>query len=77
MEQMQLHVLRKRVSPAHPVPFVPSGVELVSRATYINRRKRKRETCWRQSNALKRVQRERNVNLWHNLNSVMKPQRLF
>ena len=38
--------------------FVPSGVELVSRNTYINRKKRNRETCWRQSKALKRVQRE-------------------
>ena len=43
---------------SHPVPFVPSGVELVSRATYISRKKRNRETCWRQSKALKRVQRE-------------------
>ena len=28
------------------------------RATYISRKKRNRETCWRQSKALKRVQRE-------------------
>ena len=40
------------------VSFVPSEVELVSRNTYINRKKRNRETCWRQSKALKRVQRE-------------------
>ena len=53
MEQLQLHM-----SSALPVPFVPSGVELVSRATYINRKKRNRETCWRQSKALKRVLRE-------------------
>ena len=46
------------MSSAHPVPFVPSGVELVSRATYISRKKRNRETCWRQCKALKRVQRE-------------------
>ena len=46
------------MSSAHPVPFVPAGVELVSRATYISRKKRNRETCWRQSKALKRVQRE-------------------
>ena len=48
----------QRMSSALPVPFVPSGVELVSRATYINRKKRNRETCWRQSKALKRVLRE-------------------
>ena len=48
----------QRMSSAHPVPFVPSGVELVSRATYISRKTRNRETCWRQSKALKRVQRE-------------------
>ena len=47
-----------RMSSAQTVSFVPSGVELVSRATYISRRKRNRETCWRQSKALKRVQRE-------------------
>ena len=35
-----------------------SGVELVSRANYTSRKKRNRETCWRQSKALKRVQRE-------------------
>ena len=30
------------------VPFFPSGgVELVSRATYISRKRRNRETCWR------------------------------
>ena len=46
------------MSSAHPVSFVPSGVELVSRATYISRKKRNLETCWRQSKALKRVQRE-------------------
>ena len=48
----------QRMSSAHLVPFVPSGVGLVSRATYISRKKRNRETCWRQSKALKRVQRE-------------------
>ena len=47
-----------RMSSAHPVPFVPSGVELVSRATYFRRKKRNQEACWRQSKALKRVQRE-------------------
>ena len=30
----------------------------MSRATYISRKKRNRETCWRQSKALKRVLRE-------------------
>ena len=30
----------------------------MSRASYINRKKRIRETCWRQSEALKRVVRE-------------------
>ena len=30
----------------------------MSWATYISRKKRNRETCWRQSKALKRVQRE-------------------
>ena len=55
MEQLQLHILRNA---SHLVPFVSSGVELVSRATYISRKKRNRETCWRQSKALKRVQRE-------------------
>ena len=30
----------------------------MSRATYISKKKRNRETCWRQSKALKRVQRE-------------------
>ena len=48
----------QRMSSTHLVPVVPSGVELVSRATYISRKKRNRETCWRQSKALKRVQRE-------------------
>ena len=48
----------QRMSSALPVPFVSSGVELVSRTTYINRKKRNRETCWRQSKALKRGQRE-------------------
>ena len=48
----------KRMSSTHLAPVVPSGVELVSRATYISRKKRNRETCWRQSKALKRVQRE-------------------
>ena len=58
MEQVQLHVLRN-ACPLHTVYLsVPSGVELVSRATYISRKKRNRETCWRQSEALTRVQRE-------------------
>ena len=48
----------QRMSSAHTVPFVPSGAELASRATYISREKRNRETSWRQSKALKRVQRE-------------------
>ena len=48
----------QRMSSALFVLVVPSGVELVSRATYISRKKRNRETCWRQSKALKRVQRE-------------------
>ena len=54
---------------AHPVPIVPSGVELVSRATYISRKKRNRET--REFNV------KRDANLWRNLKSVMKPQRLL
>ena len=41
----------QRMSSAHLVPVVPSGVELVSRATYISRKKRVRETCRRQSKA--------------------------
>ena len=48
----------QRMSSAHLVPVVPSGVELVSLATYISRKKRNRETCWRQSKALMRVQSE-------------------
>ena len=48
----------QRMFSALPVPFVPSGFDLVSRNTYINRKKRNRETCWRQSKALKRVLRE-------------------
>ena len=50
----------QRMSSAHPVPLVPFEVELVSRATYIiiSRKKRNHETCWRQSKALKGVQRE-------------------
>ena len=39
-----------------PVGYL--GVKLVSRATYISRKKRNRETIWRQSKAFKRVQRE-------------------
>ena len=46
------------MSSTHVVPVVPSGVKLLSRATYISRRKRNRETCWLQSMALKRVQCE-------------------
>ena len=46
------------MSYAFLVPVVPSGVELVSRAMYISRKRRNCETCWRQSKALKRVQRE-------------------
>ena len=41
----------QRMSSALHASFVP-------RATYINRKKRNRETCWRQSKALKRVLRE-------------------
>ena len=52
------HTAQRKSSSALPVSFVPSGVELVSRNTYINSKKRNRETCWRQSKALKRVQRE-------------------
>ena len=52
------HTAQRKSSSALPVFFVPSGVELVSRNTYINRKKRNRETCWRQSKVLKRVQRE-------------------
>ena len=48
----------QRMSSAHPVLCVPSGVELVSRATYISRKNRNRETSWRQSKALQRDQRE-------------------
>ena len=47
-----------RSTSATQVPFVTSGTELVSRATYINSKKRNRETCWCQSKALKRVLRE-------------------
>ena len=55
----QLHVLCvKRMFSTQLVPVVPSGVGLVSRATYTSRKKRIRETCWRQSKALKTVQRE-------------------
>ena len=52
------HTAQRKSSSALPVSFVPSGVELVSRNTYISRKKRNRETCWRQSKPLKRVQRE-------------------
>ena len=52
------HTAQRKSSSALPVSFVPSGVELVSRNTYVNRKRRNRETCWRQSKALKRVQRE-------------------
>ena len=48
----------KRMPSTHLAPVAPSGVELVSRATYISRNKRNRETIWRQSKVLKRVQRE-------------------
>ena len=48
----------QRMSSALPAPFVPSGVALVSQAMSISREKRHSETCWRQSKALKRVQRE-------------------
>ena len=48
MEQLQLHILRN--TSLHSL--------YLSRTTYINRKKRNRETCWRQSKALKRVQRE-------------------
>ena len=50
----------QRMSSAHPhlVPVVPSGVELVSRAAFISRKIRNRETCRRQSKAFKRAQRE-------------------
>ena len=47
-----------RMFSALPVPLVTSGVEFVSRNTYINRKKLIRETCWRQSKALKKVQCE-------------------
>ena len=58
MEQLQLHVLRN-ACPLHTlVPVVPSGVELVSRATHISRKKHNRETCWRLSKVLKSAQRE-------------------
>ena len=48
----------QRMPSAHLVPVVPSGVELVSRASYISRKKRNRETCWRQSKALNSAQPE-------------------
>ena len=48
----------QRMSSALPVSFVPSGVELVSLNSWHNRKKRNLDTCWRQSKALKRVQRE-------------------
>ena len=56
----------KRMSSTHLVLVVP-------RATYISRKKRNRETCWRQS----KFNVKRNANLWRNLKSVTKPQRLF
>ena len=34
--------------------FSSGGVKLVSRATYIRRKKQSRETCWRQSKAVQR-----------------------
>ena len=48
----------QRMSSVHLVPVVPSGVELVSRAAFISRKIRNRETCRRQSKAFKRAQRE-------------------
>ena len=54
------------------------GVELVSRATYISRKKRNLETVQRQSKALKKNSTgcETQVSL-HNLRSAMKPLSLF
>ena len=46
------------------------GVELVSRATYISRKKRNLETVQRHSKALKKAQRMRNANSLHNLRSA-------
>ena len=70
------HTAQRKSSSALPVSFVPSGVELVSGNTYINR-----NGTGRRAGANRRRSREfnvkRNVNLWHNLKSVMKPQRLF
>ena len=48
----------QRMSSIHIVLVVPCGVDLVSRAPYISRKKRNRETCRRQSKALRRAQRE-------------------
>ena len=48
----------QRMSSAHLVPFVPSFVELVSRASYISTKKRNREMCWRQSKAQPEISRE-------------------
>ena len=53
------------------------GVELVSRATYISRKKPNLETVQRQSKALKKAQRMRNANSLHNRRSAMKPLSLF
>ena len=54
------------------------GVELVSRATYISRKKRNLETVQRQSKALKKkLNGMRNANSLHNRRSDMKPLSLF
>ena len=79
----------KGTSPAHLARSQPGvstrcahvgypGVELVSRATYISRKKRNLETVQRQSKALKKKLNEmRSASSLHNLRSAMKPLSLF
>ena len=58
MPKARTHTLPSLQWPLHRSRHTASGVELVSRAAYISRKKRNSGTCWRQSKALKRVQRE-------------------
>ena len=67
----------QRMFSALPVSFVPFGVELV----HGIRTSTERNATVRRAGANPRHSREfnvkRNVNSWHNLKSVMNPQRLF
>ena len=71
--------LMQPATPASPTHFVTSqpdcftGVELVSRATYIGRKRRNWETRRQQSKARKRAEREARRKLKHNLQSATKP----